>query len=1088
MAARWQDIAAQHADVISSRLRELLSTGLDLLHSKLGVDLGLKPEQYPPWVLLLTAFIGLLVIVVVWAAACVRLCAGRKRGARASDTRSHATKTSTSKSVKGEEQKKKNKKKTVEKDIAAQHADVISSRLRELLSTGLDLLHSKLGVDLGLKPEQYPPWVLLLTAFIGLLVIVVVWAAACVRLCAGRKRGARASDTGSHATKTSTSKSVKGEEQKKKNKKKTVEKKPQNGCTILELQEDYVKATSAWETKISNREKKQQRRRDKVTEDSSLPETQGIVATEHPTSLASVPVLRKIKGTREAGPRTTIADLQLEAKIDDQWSGTNGLSTEDPSSDWNAPTEEWGNWDEQKALPLPQLVGPATEVQKVSDEKEKVDSAAAAAASGKSKKKKKKKQGEDSSAPVQETGEPEKEPSSELEVPNSEPEMALPEEAAPAIELVKVELERPDPVMTEPPVTVLDSTCKNIASQVPQRLLQPEPPVSTTKQSNVPPLSQISISVVVYPTAIQDYLQQLPGNFPYKEEIMSMNATCLVLIVLMFIGVILAFKAYLIACVWNCYQYVSGRGSADALVYMTTNDTMRGSHNAETDPCALGNHGCEHECVNTEDSFICRCRAGYTLNPDGKTCKKTDPCALGNHGCEHECVNTEDSFICRCRAGYTLNRDGKTCKKTDRCALDNHGCEHECVNTEDSFICRCYTGYILNSDEKTCRKTDRCALDNHGCEHECVNTEDSFICRCYTGYILNSDEKTCRRMDYCALIDNGCEHLCLNTEDSYICQCFEGYTLNDDRKTCRSRDICSTVEHGCEQLCVNTGGSYICKCLERYTLSEDGKKCKSRDICSTVEHGCEQLCVNTGGSYICKCLERYTLSEDGKRCKRCADGVIDLVFVIDGSKSLGPDNFELVKQFVKGIIDSLDISPTTTRVGLLQYSTKVRSEFTLAQFSSVKDVNEAVSQIKYMGRGSMTGNALKHMLETSFTEAEGARPASVPKVTIVFTDGRSQDDVSEWSTKAQKNGITMYAVGVGKAIEDELRQIASKPQNKHLYYAEDFSKMGEIADKLKSRICEEKPSLEDQCKCENVIDFQNQANEQMRKLTQRHIL
>ncbi|XP_058879406.1 lysosomal-associated transmembrane protein 4B-like, partial [Acipenser ruthenus] len=84
----------------------------------------------------------------------------------------------------------------------------------------------------------------------------------------------------------------------------------------------------------------------------------------------------------------------------------------------------------------------------------------------------------------------------------------------------------------------------------------------------------VSISVVVYPTAIQDYLQQLPGNFPFKEEIMSMNATCLVLIVLMSIGVILTFKAYLIACVWNCYQYVSGRGSADALVYMTTNDTM----------------------------------------------------------------------------------------------------------------------------------------------------------------------------------------------------------------------------------------------------------------------------------------------------------------------------------------------------------------------------------------------------------------------------------------------------------------------------------------------------------------------------------
>lgn len=82
----------------------------------------------------------------------------------------------------------------------------------------------------------------------------------------------------------------------------------------------------------------------------------------------------------------------------------------------------------------------------------------------------------------------------------------------------------------------------------------------------------VAISIVVYPNTIQDYLLQMPESFPYRDDIMNLSRVCLVLIVLLFIGCILAFKAYLIACVWNCYRYVSGRGT-EVLVYVTTNDT-----------------------------------------------------------------------------------------------------------------------------------------------------------------------------------------------------------------------------------------------------------------------------------------------------------------------------------------------------------------------------------------------------------------------------------------------------------------------------------------------------------------------------------
>lgn len=52
-------------------LRELLSSGLLLLHTELGVDLGLNAELLPPGLLTcVAAALGLLIALLLWVSVC----------------------------------------------------------------------------------------------------------------------------------------------------------------------------------------------------------------------------------------------------------------------------------------------------------------------------------------------------------------------------------------------------------------------------------------------------------------------------------------------------------------------------------------------------------------------------------------------------------------------------------------------------------------------------------------------------------------------------------------------------------------------------------------------------------------------------------------------------------------------------------------------------------------------------------------------------------------------------------------------------------------------------------------------------------
>nr|XP_004663973.2 matrilin-4 isoform X2 [Jaculus jaculus] len=397
----------------------------------------------------------------------------------------------------------------------------------------------------------------------------------------------------------------------------------------------------------------------------------------------------------------------------------------------------------------------------------------------------------------------------------------------------------------------------------------------------------------------------------------------------------------------------------------------------------------------------------------------------------------------------------------------------------------------LQFQGRLCGK-DLCAARDHGCQHQCVNTPGTFHCTCDPGYKLAADKKNCLAIDQCAEGSHGCEHHCVSTPGSYFCRCRAGFTLQQDQRSCRAIDYCTLGNHSCQHMCVSTLGGPQCRCRAGHELLPDGRSCRVRDLCNGVDHGCEFQCVSEGFSYRCLCPEGRRLQADGKSCDRCREGHVDLVLLVDGSKSVRPQNFELVKRFVNQIVDFLDVSPEGTRVGLVQFSSRVRTEFPLGRYGTAAEVKQAVLAVEYMERGTMTGLALRHMVEHSFSEAQGARPRAlhVPRVGLVFTDGRSQDDISVWAARAKEEGIVMYAVGVGKAVEEELREIASEPAEMHVSYSPDFSAMSHLLDNLKGSICPEEgigagTELRSPCECESLVEFQGRTLGALESLAQK---
>uniref|UniRef100_H2U0F6 von Willebrand factor A domain containing 2 n=1 Tax=Takifugu rubripes TaxID=31033 RepID=H2U0F6_TAKRU len=163
---------------------------------------------------------------------------------------------------------------------------------------------------------------------------------------------------------------------------------------------------------------------------------------------------------------------------------------------------------------------------------------------------------------------------------------------------------------------------------------------------------------------------------------------------------------------------------------------------------------------------------------------------------------------------------------------------------------------------------------------------------------------------------------------------------------------------------------------------------------------------------------------------------MDILFLMDGSYSVGKGSFERSKHYAIKLCQALDIGPDKVRVGLIQFGSAPRLEFSLDLHNTKQELTRHMKKISYRGGSTQTGLALKYVLRKGLPG--GRNSSDVARVVIVLSDGKSQGNAMQAAAQLKEAGVVLFAVGLRYPRWEELHALASEPVENHVFFAEHF--------------------------------------------------
>mmetsp|Transcript_92228 Transcript_92228/g.266168 ORF Transcript_92228/g.266168 Transcript_92228/m.266168 type:complete len:834 (-) Transcript_92228:66-2567(-) len=283
----------------------------------------------------------------------------------------------------------------------------------------------------------------------------------------------------------------------------------------------------------------------------------------------------------------------------------------------------------------------------------------------------------------------------------------------------------------------------------------------------------------------------------------------------------------------------------------------------------------------------------------------------------------------------------------------------------------------------------------------------------------------------------------------------------------RRRDVVRQAEHGglptgetmqeercnvhpCDQDCVLTHWTEWSTCSK---ACNSGHRSRVRNVVRPAignamcpdEHDAERwqsMSCNTE-----KCKEEPVL--------KCKD-MMDVVFALDSSGSMGTDGFKSAQEFLQAVIDRMTLQAedksALTQVGLVKFGAKVEA---LSQLSTdAAALKGAISGAKFTPSQTNTGEALA--IAAQILDQHG-RP-SVHSTVVVVTDGMPASSyiLRSEAERLKKRGVRLVFVLVGAGISRRTVELwASWPMPENIIRVRSFAglKKKETATAILAALC-----------------------------------